>query len=565
MANGAKDIGEKLKTGLGNAAGFVAKAGVAAVAAASAAVVAVGKQAVDSYAQYEQLVGGVETLFKGSAGLVEQYASQAYETAGLSANEYMETVTSFSASLLQSLGGDTEAAASYADMAIRDMSDNANKMGTDMTAIQNAYQGFAKANYTMLDNLKLGYGGTKSEMERLILDAENLDSTFQATRDANGDLTMSYADIVDAIHIVQDEMGITGTTAKEASTTIEGSVKSAKAAWKNWLTGLANGEADMEELTDQLFAAIETAADNIIPVVEQVLESLGKTLESKLPELISKAVQFVISHLPQIIALGFELVKAVIAGLGQGFQILYEMIAPWVQENIIEPVKSFFSTMKETGRELITNFITSIEEGIASLFTAIGIWLQANLIDPAINKVRDMIQAGKDAVRHLVDGIVSKFRDLVDSGKTAVDKIKEGFLQVVGSAAELGQRVVDNIIDGIASAWSGLTSWFSSLWDSLFGNLSIGIGIGATGPNWDGFHAGGLDYVPSNNYGAVLHRGEAVLTASEADAWRRGIGGGDTDVTINVYAPQGMDLNQLAYEIERRFVSASKQRRLLNA
>ena len=202
----ASDKISSLSSKLGSGLATAAKVGAAAVAAAGTAIVAIGKQAVEQYAEYEQLVGGVETLFKQSSDVVQQYAANAYKTAGMSANEYMETVTSFSASLLQSLGGDTEAASKYADMAITDMSDNANKMGTSMESIQNAYQGFAKQNYTMLDNLKLGYGGTKEEMQRLLDDAEKLSGVEY-------DIS-SYADIVDAIHVVQTEMGITGTTAK---------------------------------------------------------------------------------------------------------------------------------------------------------------------------------------------------------------------------------------------------------------------------------------------------------------------------------------------------------------
>jgi hypothetical protein len=265
------NLGGLLKSGLGAAA----KAGAAAVTAASGAIVALTKQSVNAYKNYEQLVGGVETLFGTGGRSLAQYAkdmnlpieqavaghkalqaaqrevmsnaANAYKTAGMSANEYMETVTSFSASLIQSLDGDTVKAAKYADMAITDMSDNANKMGTDISSIQNAYQGFAKQNFTMLDNLKLGYGGTKTEMARLITDAEKLNKSFKAQRDKKGDLTMSYADIVDALHIVQDNMGITGTTAKEASSTIEGIINSAKAAYQNWITGLADDNADIDE------------------------------------------------------------------------------------------------------------------------------------------------------------------------------------------------------------------------------------------------------------------------------------------------------------------------------
>ena len=222
------DLGEKIKNGLA-AAG---KAAVVGVTAAATAIGTIGTKAIQAYADYEQLVGGVETLFKDSQDKVMEYANNAYKTAGLSANEYMETVTSFSASLLQSLDGDTSASAEKANLALTDMSDNANKMGTDMTSIQNAYQGFAKANYTMLDNLKLGYGGTQAEMQRLLEDAEKISGIKY-------DIS-SYADIVDAIHVVQTEMGITGTTAKEAASTIQGSFGMVKAAWQNLVTGLAD-------------------------------------------------------------------------------------------------------------------------------------------------------------------------------------------------------------------------------------------------------------------------------------------------------------------------------------
>ena len=200
--------------------------------------------AVGGYADFEQLVGGIDTLFKGSSATVQSYADNAYKTAGLSANAYMETATSFAGALLQSLGQDTEAAAAYADRAITDMSDNANKMGTSMDSIIATYQSLSRGNYAMLDNLKLGYGGTKAELERLLTDADALSESFNLVYDANGKVSYSFADIIDAIGIVQSEMGITGTTAAEATNTISGSVASMKAAWENWLVGLGDPNAD---------------------------------------------------------------------------------------------------------------------------------------------------------------------------------------------------------------------------------------------------------------------------------------------------------------------------------
>ena len=257
---------------LGVGAKVVGKTVVAASVATAAAVGAAFKASAERYAEYEQLVGGVETLFKDSNTKVMQYANNAYKTAGLSANDYMQTVTSFSASLLQSLGGDTDKAADVADMALTDMADNANKMGTSMESIQNAYQGFAKQNYTMLDNLKLGYGGTKSEMQRLLKDASKLTGVKYDIKNLD--------DVYEAIHVIQTEMGITGTTAKEASETIAGSWAALGSAWENMLIGMSDSEADMDVLMENVFSSAETVAKNIGKLLPVFAKNLGKMLGS---------------------------------------------------------------------------------------------------------------------------------------------------------------------------------------------------------------------------------------------------------------------------------------------
>lgn len=236
--------------------------------------VSIGKASLDSYADYEQLVGGVETLYKDSAGIIESYAKDAYKNVGLSANDYMETSTSFAAALVSSLGGDTGKAAEMANTAISDMSDNANKMGTNMQSIQDAYNGFAKQNYTMLDNLKIGYGGTQAEMKRLIKEAAAMTDTQKelgVTVDSN---SMSYANIVQAIHVVQANMGIMGTTSKEAATTIQGSTASMKSAWENLLIGIADPEQDFQALVDNLVDSVITAGNNIIPRIKEIVPTL---------------------------------------------------------------------------------------------------------------------------------------------------------------------------------------------------------------------------------------------------------------------------------------------------
>ncbi len=349
-------IGDKLKSGLA----LAGKAAAVGIGAATTAVTALTRSAVDGYAETEQLRGGVETLFKTSADTVLAYANNAYKTAGMSANEYMNTVTSFSASLLQSLGGNTEEAAKKADQAITDMADNANKMGTDLSIIQNAYQGFAKQNYTMLDNLKLGYGGTKEEMQRLLEDAEKLSGIEY-------DIS-SYADIVDAIHVVQTEMGITGTTAKEASQTISGSVAAMKSAWTNLVAGLADENADLEALTDNFITSVETAANNILPIVDRVITNLMSVLEEKGPDIVAggakllgklaagaiKAIPVIISSIPEIIDAiieGFkesdldiiEIGADIVRGIWQGISSL----AGWIGRKVAGFFDGLFSGVKE--------------------------------------------------------------------------------------------------------------------------------------------------------------------------------------------------------------------------
>ena len=297
VTSAAKGAANILGT-LGSAALKMGGVVAGGVATAGGAIV---KEAVSSYAAAEQLVGGIETLFGDSAGQVQQYAGEAFRAAGLSSNEYMETAMGFSASLKQSLGGDTAAMAEYANMAIVDMSDNANKMGTDMGAIQNAYQGFAKQNYTMLDNLKLGYGGTKTEMERLIKDANKV-------KKANGEMAdlsiNSFADVVEAIHIMQTEMGITGTTASEASDTISGSAASAKAAWKNLMTGVADENADMDKLVSDFVSSGKVAAENLLPRIGTAIGGTMQLAQQLVPQMIE---EFQIA-LPDLKAGAYELI-----------------------------------------------------------------------------------------------------------------------------------------------------------------------------------------------------------------------------------------------------------------
>lgn len=488
---------EKLSGKIGKGLVTAAKLGAAAIGAAATAVGALTKKSLEEYAEYEQLVGGVETLFKDSADVVMQYANNAYKTAGLSANDYMETVTSFSASLLQSLGGDTEAAAKQADLAITDMADNANKMGTAMGDIQNAYQGFAKQNYTMLDNLKLGYGGTKEEMQRLIDDANALNA-------AQGNLTNysidSYADIVSAIHDVQTEMGIAGTTAKEASTTIQGSLSAMKSAWTNLLTGIGDDSQDLDKLINNFVDSTGTAAENILPRLGKIITGIGSLAERLAPVVAAAIPGLVTTVLPELVQSGISMVGAILQGL---VQMLPQII--------------------QYGVDMVITLIESISSDPESLVET-AIMLVVTIVSGLIDALPKLIAAAADLVTGLNRALISNAPNLLSAGLKLVGKIVEGIANSLGEIVNAGAKVVDSIIDGIAGAWKKLTVWFKGLWDGLFGGLSANVSVNGSAKGAvagvNGSHASGLDYVPFDGYIAELHKGEMVVPKREAQTLR---------------------------------------------
>ena len=394
------DGGVKRSSGLLSGLGTVAR-GVGTVAAAgmtalTGAVTAIGGAALSAYADYEQLVGGVDTLFGSASGQLQAYAADAYKTCGMSANQYMTQATSFAASLVSSCGGDVAKAADYANMAMGDMSDNVNKMGSNMVDVQNAYQGFAKQNYTMLDNLKLGYGGTKEEMERLIADANKL----REAQGKNADLAIdSYADVVEAIHTVQENMGITGTTAKEAATTISGSIGMAKAAWENFITGLGRDDVDFSQLTEQLLTSIGAVATNVAPRVAQigegimqafpvVLAGLGTVLAPIVSEALATAWNIAVQalagigiHLPEVdasqILSAFQTVADVASTVVGVFRSAFEAV-PGIFETVASAVGWAVSTVISALAPFAEYFaaqmlpaIVSFASGLVSAFAAV--------------------------------------------------------------------------------------------------------------------------------------------------------------------------------------------------
>lgn len=700
--------------------------------------VSIGKASLDSYADYEQLVGGVETLYKDSAGIIESYAKDAYKNVGLSANDYMETSTSFAAALVSSLSGDTEKAAEMANTAISDMSDNANKMGTNISSIQDAYNGFAKQNYTMLDNLKLGYGGTQAEMKRLIKEAAAMTDTQKelgVTVDSN---SMSYANIVQAIHVVQANMGIMGTTSKEAATTIQGSTASMKSAWTNLLTGIADPEQDFQALVDNLVDSVITAGNNIIPRIKEIVPTLidglselvtqlapyvsGVIMEleptieeglqalfgglssvaSELQPIVADVFSFfgdaiifgltsaiensdfsflldifdnvktaaeevvpVIEEIaPALVTVGaavkgwqiwtkiqkmvtafdeakvavslFSIAQSALNGTLKASEILaglltgkislmtlaqaaaakaqaafnavlaanpitlvvvaigalvgilavlyaknedfrngvnaaWDAISAKIQE-VVAFVQPYVQAAMQVIWQVVTQVITDLTPVIQSIGEAFSaawslvqtVWAWASAFFQAIFQaivvifapfapiISGFFQGAWIIIQSIWNVAVSFFQtvfNLITGVFSTIDAVLSGDFQSAWESIQgifegafdffstVGQNVVEGIKGGIAAVWGGLVSFVQGLWDGIKSIFVINAGDVKNNTGSDGSHAGGMDYVPYNNYVANLHRGEMVLTADEADAYRRGNSGvGGFTVNQTIYA-----------------------------
>lgn len=453
---------DKISDGIKNKLGAAAKAGVAAAAAVGTATVAIGKTALDAYSNYEQLVGGIDTLFKSSSAKMQQYAANAYQTAGVSANRYMEISTSFAAALISSLGGNTEAAADMANTAIMDMSDNANKMGTSLETVQEAYMSLSRGNYEMLDSLKLGYGGTKSELERLLSDAEEFSAAQGKVRDFSVD---SYSDIVEAIHIVQDEMGITGTTAEEAATTIEGSVNMAKAAWDNWLAGLGNEDADMEGLTDQLVQSVVTAGENIIPRVGQIMTTLGQTFADYAPSVGLQLQDALISVLPEAVQGpmrdAFAGVDEVVNRLAGVFNDNLKPAAD-AANSVFTAIGSGVQTFGQAVNDMVLPAIDQLSPAFTSLFEAIQ--NAQPLLEFLSNTIGVGLAAAIGVAINLFAGIVNILAFVI----TGFEQLYEGISGFVAG-------VVQFFTVGLPNAINTLGQWFASLPGSIAAFLSMAI------------------------------------------------------------------------------------------
>lgn len=490
----AKDSGDKMRGSFNRFAVFAVKAVSAAAAAGASAVGVLTKQAVASFAEYEQLKGGVETLFKDSADKLLDYANKAWYTAGMSANQYMEMATGFSASLLQSLGGDTKKAADMADMAMIDMSDNVNKMGTAVESVQYAYQGFAKQNFTMLDNLKLGYGGTKEEMVRLLADAEKIKAK-------NGEIVNysidSFADIVEAIHVVQGEIGITGTTMEEAEGTISGSIAMMKASWQNLITGVGAGAKNLDKLVEQFTFSVEKVGKNTIPVIERSIKGIGTLVTQLLPPLLSAIPKVLRNILPGLLQSTMDMLRAVFGALGKAIPTLGEVLTtdvlgmltdmlakvsdglanqlPGVLEGIMTWLLSFTESLRENagvfidaGLHLIVQLAKGLTDALPMLIETVPT-IVSNIAGLINDNAPKLLVTAARLIWMLVTGLIQAIPTIVVNipkiiqaivdvllafnwfklGKSLITKIKDGFIGENPYVINAAKKVKDSIIDAL--------------------------------------------------------------------------------------------------------------------
>jgi len=439
MESEGKTSGSSFSKGFGSVLGGIGKAAAGAVAAGATAVAGIVSTAVSNFGEFEQLVGGVETLFGDASDTVIKNADVAFKTAGLSANDYMQTVTSFSASLLQSLGGDTEQAAKTADMALIDMADNANKMGTSMESIQNAYQGFAKQNYTMLDNLKLGYGGTKSEMQRLLADAQKLTGVKYNINNLN--------DVYNAIHAIQENLGITGTTAKEASSTIQGSMSAMKAAWTNVLSGMGTEGADVTGLIQNLVDTVNTFAGNIMPVVETALSGVSTLVERLAPVIADRLPALISQALPGLLDAGVKVIDSLSKGILSAIPSLMPTITDVILK-VVDMLVKMAPQLVSVGAQILLELANGIAQSLPELIpTLVDTILM--IVDTLIDNVDMLVDAAIAIITGLAEGLMNAMPKLIEKAPEIVTKLVDALIRNGPKLIECSAKLMMDLVSGI--------------------------------------------------------------------------------------------------------------------
>lgn len=547
-------ITDKIGGGLKTAA----KIGVKAITAASSAIVGLTGLAIKNYAEYEQLVGGVQTLFGASADRLMGYAEEAYMTAGMSANQYMEIATSFSASLLQSLEGDTKAAADYADMAMQDMADNANKMGTSIDVIQQTYQSLARGNFAMLDNLKLGYGGTKAEMERLIADAAKLDDSVKAN-------DMSFGNIVKALHVVQEEMGITGTTLDEARKTISGSLMMTQAAWSNLVTGIADDNADFEQLIDNFVESAGFALNNLLPRIEVALTGVGKLIEELFPVIMDRIPSIITNTLPSILASAGNIVLTIVDGIRQNAPMILETAIDIVM-TLVDGIIENAPMILETAVNIIITLANGIAQALPELVPAIAdliLYLVEVITRP--ETLSALFDAAYAIVVALAEGLIKSVPTLLKAGVNLVRGVVNAVKSQIGSMAKVGANLVEGLWRGVSNRIGWVTQKMASFGRQVIKSLKNFFGIHSPSTLMrdeigrflaEGVAVGFMENDPMTEIEASLNNGVRSMNVPSVGMSGRfnGFGGNEVSIIQNIYsqAQTAADLMQEAiYQQEK--------------
>ena len=576
---GALKFGDLLKANiLGDAIVGGIKTLGSAIKSVGSAFLDVGKQAISGFADFEQLEGGVKKLFGDEvAETVKKNSNDAFKTAGMTANEYMETVTGFSASMISSLNGDTKKAAELSDMAIRDMSDNANTFGTDISSLQNAYSGFAKGQFNMLDNLKLGYGGTKEEMQRLLNDAQKISGVKY-------DIS-SFADITEAIHVMQEEMSIAGTTSKEASKTISGSISSMQGSWSNLITGLADENADLGQLMNNVLESVfgkdgeGGVLNNILPRIEVVIDNVVALL----PTIINKIVEF----MPQLLTTGMSILQKLIDGI---ITLIPQLMPVVIQ--IITTLSDFIvqnlPTILQAGITILVELVKGIAESLPELIPAMidavllivetlidnidliidaGIQLILALADGLIDALPKLIEKAPTIIQKLIDGIIENFPKIIQAGGQLIGKLAVGLVQSLATLLKEAPKIITTLVNGLKQGWqtikdagknliSGLWEGIKSKWESLKNSVKE-LGEGIVGKFKDVFGIKSPSRVFRDEVGNYLAEGVGVgFTDTMNDVSKEMANSIPTDFDTNVNVNKSSSSSGSSYDV---MVSAFKK------
>lgn len=521
-----KDIGGKLGNGLKTAA----KVGVAAVGAASAAIVGLTKSAVDSYAEYEQLVGGAELMFGGAFESVMKNAQNAYKTVQMSQNEYLQQVNGFATGLKTALGGNEQEAADLAHRIVKAEADIVAATGNTAENVQNAFNGIMRSNFTMLDNLQIGITPTKEGFQEVI---DKVNEWNKANGEATNYQMGNLADMQSALVDYIDMVGMSGYAQREASETITGSISSMKSAWSNLLTGLADDSADLESLvnnlvdsitgyTDESGNRVKGVVDNVFPVIKASLNGIGKLIKEVFPVAMQYIPQIITEFLPTIADAAIGIVTSIGTSIFDNIDQILEY-GQNILDTLLEGIISNAGNISGSVTEIITKFGNFILENLPEIIMA-GISILESLISGIIEAIPELATAATKAIIELAGYLVSaeNLEKIISLGSDLINALVEGFQNVLELLIPIGEDIIDSIKQGISDAWEGLKTWFNNLWDSLFKNRSVDVNVNATSSGVNGSHAGGLAYVPFDGYIAELHKGERVLTASEASEYNRG-------------------------------------------